>query len=70
MEAVFLICGIFLGLFISALLKLRLRAGVLYVVQTHLEDTPQTLLELDYPIETLMKKKNVLLKVECISTRK
>ena len=70
MEVLVLICGVFLGLFISALLKLRLRAGILYVVQTHLEDTPQTLLELDYPIDTLMKKRNVLLKVECISTRK
>lgn len=70
MEVLFLVCGIFFGLFISALLKLRLRAGILYVVKTHLEDAPQTLLELDYPIETLAKKKNVLLKVECISTRK
>ena len=70
MEVLILVCGVLLGIFVSALRSLRLRAGVLYVVQTHLEDTPQTLLELDYPIETLMKKKRVLLKVDHISTRK
>ena len=70
MEVLILVCGVLLGIFMSALLSLRLRAGVLYVVQTHLEDTPQTLLELDYPIETLMKKNRVLLKVDHISTRK
>lgn len=70
MEVLILVCGVLLGVFVSALWSLRLRAGVLYVVQTHLEDTPQTLLELDYPIDTLMKKKRVLLKVDHISTRK
>ena len=70
MEFLILVCGVLIGMFIAAIFNLRLRAGVLYVVQTHLEDTPQTLLELDYPIDILMKKKNVLLKVDCISTRK
>lgn len=70
MEVLILVCGVLIGMFIGAIFNLRLRAGVLYVVQTHLEDTPQTLLELDYPIDILMKKKNVLLKVDCISTRK
>ena len=70
MEVLILVCGVLLGIFMSTLWSLRLRAGVLYVVQTHLEDTPQTLLELDYPIETLMKKNRVLLKVDHISTRK
>lgn len=70
MEVLFLVCGVLLGIFMSAVWSLRLRAGILYVVQTHLEDTPQTLLELDYPIDTLMKKKRVLLKVDHISTRK
>ena len=70
MEVLILVCGVLLGVFVSALWSLRLRVGVLYVVQTHLEDTPQTLLELDYPIDTLMKKKRVLLKVDHISTRK
>lgn len=70
MEVLILVCGVLLGMFISALSSLRLRAGVLYVVQTHLEDTPQTLLELDYPIDALMKKKRVMFKVDCISTRK
>lgn len=70
MKVLILVCGVLLGMFISALSSLRLRAGVLYVVQTHLEDTPQTLLELDYPIDTLMEKKRVMFKVDCISTRK
>jgi hypothetical protein len=70
MEVLILVCGVLLGMFVSTLWSLRLRAGVLYVVQTHLEDTPQTLLELDYPIEILMKKNRVLLKVDHISTRK
>ena len=70
MEVLILVCGVLIGIFLSALWSLRLRAGVLDVVQTHLEDTPQTLLELDYPIETLMKKNRVLLKVDHISTRK
>ena len=70
MEVLILVCGVLLGVFVSAIWSLRLRAGVLYVVQTHLEDTPQTLLELDYPIDILMKKKRVLLKVDCINTRK
>lgn len=70
MEVLLVLCGVLLGMFVSSLWSLRLRAGVLYVVQTHLEDTPQTLLELDYPIDILMKKKRVLLKVDCISTRK
>lgn len=70
MEVIFLGFGVLIGVLISALWNLRLRAGILYVVRTHLEDTPQTLLELDYPIDILMKKKSVLLKVDCISTRK
>lgn len=70
MEVVILGCGVILGLFLSALFRLRLRAGVLYVVQTHLEDTPQTLLELDYPIDKLKGKRHVLFKVDWISTRK
>lgn len=70
MAILIFVCGVLLGMFVSTLWSLRLRAGVLYVVKTHLEDTPQTLLELDYPIETLMKKNRVLLKVDCISTRK
>ena len=70
MEALILVCGVLLGIFLSALWSLRLRAGVLYVVKTHLEDTPQTLLELDYPVDVLAKKKRVLLKVDYISTRK
>lgn len=70
MEVLILVCGVLLGVFVSAIWSLRLRAGVLYVVQTHLEDAPQTLLELDYPIDILMKKKRVLLRVDCINTRK
>ena len=70
MEVLILVCGVLIGVFVTALFNLRLRAGVLYVVRTHLEDTPQTLLELDYPIDTLTKKKYVLLKVDYISTRK
>ena len=70
MEVLILVCGVLIGIFVTVLANLRLRAGVLYVVQTHLEDTPQTLLELDYPIDILMKKKHVLLKVDCIATRK
>lgn len=70
MEVLILVCGVLLGIFASVIWSLRLRAGVLYVVQTNLEDTPQTLLELDYPIGVLMKKKRVLLKVDYINTRK
>ena len=70
MEVLIFVCGMLIGIFVTSLVNLRLRAGVLYVVRTHLEDTPQTLLELDYPIDTLMKKKRVLFKVDYINTRK
>ena len=70
MEVLILVCGVLIGVCVASLVSLRLRAGVLYVVQTHLEDTPQTLLELDYPIDILMKKKRVLFKVDYINTRK
>ena len=70
MEILILVAGFLAGLFAALLGVLRLRAGILYVVRTHLDDTPQTLLELDYPVPTLMGKKYVLFKVDNISTRK
>lgn len=70
MEILALVAGVILGIFVSVIATLRLRGGELYVVQTHLEDMPQTCLDLDYPVDTLMKKRFVLLKVEHISTRK
>lgn len=70
MEIAIFVAGVLAGVFCVLLGMLRLRAGILYVVRTYLDDTPNTLLELDYPITTLMKKRYVLLKVDNISTRK
>lgn len=70
MDIIALVAGVVLGVLTSLVAALRLRGGELYVVQTHLEDMPQTCLDLDYPVDTLMKKRFVLLKVEHISTRK
>lgn len=70
MEIAIFVAGVLAGVFCALLGMLRLRAGILYVVRTYLDDTPNTLLELDYPITTLMKKRYVLLKVDNISTRK
>ena len=70
MEILALVAGVILGVLASLIATLRLRGGELYVVKTHLEDIPQTCLDLDYPIDVLMKKRFVLLKVEHISTRK
>ena len=70
MELLYLAAGVVVGLLIALLAILRLRGGILYVVRTYLEDTPQTLLELDNPISELTKKRYILLKIDNISTRK
>lgn len=70
MEVITLVCGILIGMFVSALIVLRLRSGILFIVQTELEPNPQPLLDSDYPMAELMKRKYVLFKVDSISTRK
>lgn len=69
MEVLILVCGVLIGMFISALALLRLRSGILFIVQTELEPEPQPLLDSDYPMAELMKRKYVLFKVDSI-TRK
>lgn len=70
MEVLILVCGVLLGMFISSLIVLRLRSGILFIVQTELELDPQPLLDSDYPMSELMKRKYVLFKVDSIRTRK
>lgn len=70
MGVLILVCGVLIGMFISLIMLLRLRSGILFIVQTELEPNPQPLLDSDYPMAELMKRKYVLFKVDSISTRK
>ena len=70
MEVLIFIAGVIIGSLLTILVILRWRIGVLHIVQTHLEDNLQLLLDLDKPVASFIKKRHVLMKVDYISTRK
>lgn len=70
MEVLIFIAGVLIG-FLTMFLAIRsLHIGVLHIVQTHLEIDPQLLLDLDKPIDSFIKNKYVLMKIDRICTRK
>ena len=70
MEVLIFIAGTIIGSLLTILVIRRWYIGVLHIVQTHLEDAPQLLLDLDKPVDSFMKKRYALMRVDHISTRK
>lgn len=70
MEVLIFIAGAIIGSLLTFLAIRRWYIGVLHIVQTHLEIDPQLLLDLDKPVDSFMKKRYVLMRVDHISTRK